>query len=134
VREFSIFAGLLLLGEEPHERLRAGCNGGNSWNYFEKTTLDFTGMTSKSVANGIGVLPRNQQEESWQNWGFAAFPSARKPRTVGPKGSDSEGVLESISSLGRIGNSGEEDNKVLRQWLATALGHEARQYASGSHN
>jgi hypothetical protein len=55
------YASILLFCFFPkgtHERLRAGCNGGDSWNYFGKKILDSTGMTLRSMENGTEVLPK----------------------------------------------------------------------------
>lgn len=47
------------------------------------------------------------------------------------KAPESAGVLDPISSLDRIGNSGKKDKKVLRQWLASTVEHKTRQDAPG---
>jgi hypothetical protein len=59
-------------------------------------TLDSIGMTSRPVANGTGFYQGKQQKEGWQNWRFAALASAQWQRSIGPQGSDSAGVLESV--------------------------------------
>jgi len=46
------------LRKGAHERLRAGCNGGNSWNCFERKILDFNDTTSRFAANGTAGLPK----------------------------------------------------------------------------
>ena len=55
------YASILLFCFFPkgtHERLRVGCNGRDSWNYFGKRILDSTGMTLRSMENGTEVLPK----------------------------------------------------------------------------
>src|SRR5205823_9981915 len=81
---------LFFFPRRTHERLRAGCNGGNSWNYFER-------ITRQKVP---GFYQGNQQEEGWQNWRFAALASAQWAEVYGPQGSDCARVLESVSLLG----------------------------------
>jgi len=48
---------VLFPSKGSNERLRAGCNEGNSWNCSEKKVLDSTGMTSRFAANGNRILP-----------------------------------------------------------------------------
>jgi hypothetical protein len=59
------------LRKGAHERLRAGCNGGNSWNCFERKIFDFTGMTSRFAANGTDQ--RDQQKEGRKDCRFAVL-------------------------------------------------------------
>src|SRR6266849_3839115 len=77
---------------------------------------------------------RDQQEESREDCCFEALPSHGRNRSFGPEGSHSAGVLDSISELGRIGNSCGQVESVLRQRLAPAFYDGNRRPAPGSHN
>ena len=63
---------------------------------------------------------RDQQEEGREDCRFEALPSHGRNRSVGSEGSQPAGVLDSVSELGRIGNSFGEVESVLPQRLAPA--------------
>jgi len=74
------------------------------------------------------------KEESREDCRFEALPSHGRDRSVGSEGSQPAGVLDSVSELGRIGNSSGEVESILLQRLALACDDENRRHAPGSHN
>ncbi len=84
-----------------HERLRAGCNGGNSWNCFERKILDFTGMTSRFAANGTEGLPKRPTKRGPEALPLCGSHKQLKVRvcwTAGPEGSQPAGALDPVQA------------------------------------
>jgi predicted Ser/Thr protein kinase len=99
-------------GKGAHERLRAGCNGGNSWNCFERKILDFTGMTSRFAANGTEGLPKR--------------PTKRGPEGMPRCGSHKQ---LKVRLLDRKAPSLQELSTRFRGWVESAgLASKTRKY------
>jgi len=101
------------LRKGAHERLRAGCNGGNSWNCFERKLLDCTGTTSRFAANGTEGLPK-------------------RPTKRGPEGlllCGSRKAIEGTGLLDRKAPSLQELSTRVRIWVESAgLASKTRKY------